>query len=434
MGRQAVASGTISAHVTALTEGALKTMLLLKLKIASSFLVLIVTLSSAAGLIYTAHAAQQPKGDRADKAADAKVAKAEDPRAKAHRALVLEWCNADVAAENTEKRLRWDYFYPRFKKLADENPKDFIGCDSLCWILGNRKVDSLEFAQALALLSRHHAKGTWTGYIRWLNTPRYFAAGSDGIEGLLREIMATNPETINRAEACFCLSQFLSNKAEFARVLRRPEAADFTRRVADCWGQDYLSRLKKIDAEKLDREASGLLVVGRATYSRYWANHATYGKRAPETKGKDLDGKFMALSDYRGKVVALTFWAPWCVPCMAAIPEERARVERFAGQSFVMLGVCGKDDPSRILKTVKDKHINWRSWTDADPERKGGPIAADWNVFGWGQSFILDQQGVIRYTDLDGPDMDFAIDALLMALRKSKPTDQSEPANRGVGR
>ena len=105
-------------------------------------------------------------------------------------------------------------------------------------------------------------------------------------------------------------------------------------------------------------------------------------------------------------------------------------MEHFAGQSFVMLGVCGKDDPSRILKTVHDKHINWRSWPDADPERKGGPIAADWNVLGWGQSFILDQQGMIRYKDLDGPDMDFAIDALLMALRKSKPTGQGEPANR----
>ena len=127
---------------------------------------------------------------------------------------VLEWL-ADVVAGNTEKKLRWNYFYPQFKKLADENPKDFVGCDSLSWIVDKGKVDSPEFAQALALLSRHHAKATWADYI-CLNAPRYFAAGSDGIEGLLREIMRTNPEAMSRAEACFCLSQFLSNKAEFA--------------------------------------------------------------------------------------------------------------------------------------------------------------------------------------------------------------------------
>jgi peroxiredoxin len=431
---QAVASGTVSVQVTALAEGVLKRMLLSKLKIASAFLVVIVTLSGAAGLIYTAQPAQRSKGERADSAAAAQAAKAEDPRSKAYRVLVLEWCK-DEAAGKIDKKLRWNYFYPRFKKFADENPDDFAGFDSLCWIVGHGKVDSPEFAKALALLSGHHAKGTRADFLlRWLNAPRYFAAASEGIEGLLREIMTTNSEPAIRAGACFCLSQFLFNKADFARVLRRPEAADLARRVGDSWGQDYLTHLRKVDAEKLDREASGLLVLGRATYARYWANHATLGKHAPETRGKDLEGKFMALSDYRGKVVAVTFWAPWCVPCMAAIPEERARVQRMAGQPFVMLGVCGKADPSLILKTVQDKHINWRSWPDADPERKGSQLCADWNVYGWGQSFILDQQGVIRYMDLGGTDMDFAVDAMLMALKESKATGQGRPANEGVRR
>jgi hypothetical protein len=105
---------------------------------------------------------------------------------------------------------------------------------------------------------------------------------------------------------------------------------------------------------------------------------------------------------------------------MAAVSEERARVQRLAGQPFVMLGVVGKDDPVRITKTVRDRQINWRSWPDDDPERKGGTVAAAWNVHGWGQTFLLDPHGVIRYMDLGGPDMDVAIDALVIALKEAR--------------
>jgi thiol-disulfide isomerase/thioredoxin len=286
----------------------------------------------------------------------------------------------------------------------------------------------------MALLTHHTAKGERASYIcQGLNAPKFFATASADTEGLLREIMRSNPNPSTQAMACFCLAQFLANKAEFARVLRRPEAADLARRIGDSWGEEYLAQLKKVDPDLLAREATALLVLGRVKYPKYWFNHACLGKRAPETKGDDLEGKFMALSDYRGKVVALTFWAPWCVPCMAAVPEERARVQRLAKQPFVMLGVVGKDDQERIKKTVEEKHISWRSWPDEDPERKGGPITSAWNVHGWGGAFILDQHGVIRYMDMGGTDMDFAIDALLIALEEEKASSHAGPTNQSSG-
>jgi RNA polymerase sigma factor (sigma-70 family) len=437
---QAGAPGAISLHVTALAEGVLKTMLLKKLQIACALLVGIVTLGTGAGLAYHAPASERPQEQRAAERPEEQKAdnrgdqapNAQEARKKAHHDLVLEW-HADVAAGKTGTKLRWDYFAPRFMKEAEENAEDFVGCDSLSWIVAEGKCDSPEFAKAMALLTRHTAKTEQASYIcLGLNAPKFFATASDGTEGLLREIMRSNPNPSLQAMACFCLAEFLANTAEFARVLRRPEAADLAHRVADCWGEEYLTQLKKVDPDLLARESTALFVLGRVKYAKYWFNHACLGKRAPETRGDDLEGKFMALSDYRGKVVALTFWAPWCVPCMATVPEERARVQRLAKQPFVMLGVVGKDDQERIKKTVQEKQINWRSWPDEDPERKGGPVTSRWNVHGWGGSFILDQHGVIRYMDTGGTNMDFAIDALLIALEEDKAAGHAQPTNQSA--
>ena len=383
----------------------------MKLKIASAFLALIIISFGLAGFAHATQATQRPDGAPAGAAASS----ARDARKKAHHDLLVEWF-ADVRAGKTGNALRWEYFAPRFMKEAEENADDFVGWDALGWIVGQGKVNSREFNRAVALLAAHHAAHEGAGGIcPALNAPRYFAGGSGAIEGLLRQIMSTHPQAGTRAEACFCLSEFLFNKAEFARVMRRPEAADLARRIGACWGQDFLTRLSEVDPDELDRQAAKLFALGRAIHARYWANHVLPGKSAPQTRGEDLAGKFMALSDFRGNVTVLAFWAPWCIPCMAAVPEERARVRRLAGQPFVMLGVCGQDDRARIMRTIRDAQITWRSWPDADPQPNGQTIAALWDVHAWGESFILDRQGTIRYVGLAGANMDLAIDSLLIS-------------------
>src|SRR5262249_37778092 len=90
------------------------------------------------------------------------------------------------------------------------------------------------------------------------------------------------------------------------------------------------------------------------------------GKVAPEIGGEGLDGRPVRLSDHRGKVVVVCFWATWCGPCMAMVPHERELVGRLQGRPFALLGVNSDEagDREKARKAVREKQMTWPSWWD----------------------------------------------------------------------
>ncbi|WP_162275915.1 TlpA family protein disulfide reductase [Roseimaritima ulvae] len=82
------------------------------------------------------------------------------------------------------------------------------------------------------------------------------------------------------------------------------------------------------------------------------------GKTAPKTEGVDLDGNAISLSDYRGRVVLLSFWATWYGPCLRAIPHERELVERFDSKNFAILGMNADDDADEANAAVKKHEVS----------------------------------------------------------------------------
>lgn len=84
------------------------------------------------------------------------------------------------------------------------------------------------------------------------------------------------------------------------------------------------------------------------------------GQAAPEFALKDLQGKTIKLSDYRGKAVVLNFWATWCPPCKTEMPWFVDLQQRYQSQGLEVIGVALDDAPEdEIAKFVHDMNLNY---------------------------------------------------------------------------
>ncbi len=80
---------------------------------------------------------------------------------------------------------------------------------------------------------------------------------------------------------------------------------------------------------------------------------------APALSGKTLDGKIASLSDYKGKVVLVDFWATWCDPCRAEIPELLKLQAGLGGKGFAVLGVSMDGEVSAVASFSAKMRITY---------------------------------------------------------------------------
>ena len=74
---------------------------------------------------------------------------------------------------------------------------------------------------------------------------------------------------------------------------------------------------------------------------------------------KDTEGKKVSLSDFKGKVIILDFWATWCVPCKAEIPGFNELQKRYGAQGLQIIGLSVDDPPSTARKYALEMKMNY---------------------------------------------------------------------------
>ncbi|MBI2808342.1 MAG: TlpA family protein disulfide reductase [Planctomycetes bacterium] len=134
------------------------------------------------------------------------------------------------------------------------------------------------------------------------------------------------------------------------------------------------------------------------------------GKKTPDLDGMDFAGQPLKLSDYRGKVVVVSFWASGCGPCRAMIPHERELVERYRGKPFALLGVNNDENPDAARRVIAAHNI---SWPNLKTRGENDPLNKRWGIEFWPSIFVIDRQGVLRYKNVRGAHLDNAIETLL---------------------
>jgi peroxiredoxin len=150
-------------------------------------------------------------------------------------------------------------------------------------------------------------------------------------------------------------------------------------------------------------------------------------KTAPDFALKDADGKLVHLSDYRGKVVLLDFWATWCGPCKIEIPWFKELESKDKSRGFEVIGVSMDDDGWEAVKPfVKELGVNYRvvMGNDATAQLFGSVDALP-------TTFLIDREGKVaaRHEGLtDKKDFVDEVEELLQAPAPPAGGNVSLPA------
>ena len=320
-------------------------------------------------------------------------------------------------------------------EIARADPQSDVGFEALQWLLLNAPPDK----SVLELITRYHAgnpKIGKSGAIAHvaLHPPYglpgaqekslapYDSAYQPAID-LLNAVANNNPDRCARGQAAIGLALQVKRAYDFAEVRSRPEAQRLRSQAEQAFEavvKDY-GDCPAIGIGRNGWDTSNLPVKGAATLGEVARAKLTQlrgfgnlmiGKTAPDIAGEDVNGAGLKLSDYRGKVVLLVFWASWCGPCMSEVPHELELVDRFKGKPFVLIGINADAERARAQRSAAMRHIVWRSFWDG-PNGPYGPILTSWNIQGLPTVYVIDKDGVIRYSYLYGNQIDAALAKLI---------------------
>ncbi|HYG21258.1 MAG TPA: TlpA disulfide reductase family protein [Verrucomicrobiae bacterium] len=141
----------------------------------------------------------------------------------------------------------------------------------------------------------------------------------------------------------------------------------------------------------------------------------------PDFEGQDLEGNPLSIATFKGKVVLVDFWATWCPPCVAEMPNIQRVYQKHKARGFEVLGINLDEDRKALDTFLRRNEIPWpQHW---DGKRWESPVAQKYAINALPTSFLLDRNGRILALNLHGPILESAVEMALAATERSNPTE-----------
>lgn len=153
---------------------------------------------------------------------------------------------------------------------------------------------------------------------------------------------------------------------------------------------------------------------------------ALVGKKAIDFNVKALDGNDLSLEKYRGNVILLDFWAVWCGPCIAEMPNVKQVYEKYKDANFQIIGISLDDSRDKLVGYLEKEGITWPQFFDGDGWKN--QVAEMYGISAIPHMYLIDGDGVIRKSGVRGHALEPAVAELVREnnakLKSGKPAEK----------
>jgi len=290
--------------------------------------------------------------------------------------------------DQDEQKKLMESYADKFLAHARKYPKDPSAMTALSYVMGltGSKSDSKARKDALALLKKEYVKSKLIR--KSLRQLAGVGTDSKSVE-IVEAVAKENPDRLTKALALRALATALEQQGKLAKQAEDNE--QIRAYYEKSLGKDALQKI--IDnAEKIKKKAEKYRASLKKDYKDVLPD-VSVGQKAPKTVAEDLEGKKVALSDYKGKVVVLDFWATWCGPCRAMIPSNTKLVEEMDGKPFAFISISSDEKKETVTEFLEKTKMPWIHWWEGDD----GEATRVYDITGIPCVFVIDHKGVIRH-------------------------------------